>query len=60
MADIFRSFRFKMIQLFALSMLFSGIITYLLYKTLQLYYYTIKMENPLTKVRCFHKRDWGY
>ncbi|MDQ0921389.1 cell wall metabolism sensor histidine kinase WalK [Paenibacillus sp. V4I5] len=53
MADIFRSFRFKMIQLFALSMLFSGIITYLLYKTLQLYYYTIKMENPLTKVRFF-------
>lgn len=53
MADIFRSFRFKMIQLFGLSMLFSAIITYLLYKTLQLYYYTTKMENPLTKVRLF-------
>ncbi|NOU76167.1 HAMP domain-containing protein [Paenibacillus sp. LMG 31458] len=51
MAEIIRSFRFKMIQLFGLSMLFSATITYLLYKALQLYYYTTKMENPLTKIR---------
>lgn len=58
MAKMIRSFRFKMIQLFGLSMLFSAIITYTLYKAIQLYYYTIKLENPLTKIRYFI-RDIG-
>ncbi|WP_019420749.1 sensor histidine kinase [Paenibacillus sp. OSY-SE] len=53
MANMIRSFRSKMILLFGLSMLFSGTITYLLYKALQLYYYTTRFENPLTRVRYF-------
>lgn len=58
MAKMIRSFRFKMIQLFGLSMFFSATITYMLYKVLQLYYYTTKLENPLTKIR-FFMRDIG-
>ncbi|MCR8630239.1 sensor histidine kinase [Paenibacillus radicis (ex Xue et al. 2023)] len=58
MAKVIRSFRFKMIQLFGLSMLFSAAITYTLYKTLQIYYYTTKFENPLTQIRYFI-RDIG-
>jgi two-component system sensor histidine kinase VanS len=53
MAKITRSFRFKMIQLFGLSMLFSAAITYALYKVVQLYYYTTKFEDPLTRIRYF-------
>ncbi|GGD55365.1 HAMP domain-containing sensor histidine kinase [Paenibacillus nasutitermitis] len=58
MAKMIRSFRFKMIQLFGISMLFSAAVTYLLYKAIQLYYYTTKFENPLTKIRYF-MRDIG-
>lgn len=58
MAKMIQSFRFKMIQLFGLSMLFSATITYILYKALQLFYYSTKQENPLTKVRYFI-RDIG-
>lgn len=48
-----RSFRFKMILLLGLSLLLSGIVTFLLYKLLQLIYRTTKFENPLTPVRYF-------
>ncbi|QGQ99126.1 sensor histidine kinase [Paenibacillus psychroresistens] len=58
MAKISRSFRFKMVELFGISMLFSAAITYLLYKALQLYYSTTKWGNPLTKIR-FFIRDIG-
>lgn len=58
MAKMIRSFRFKMIQLFVLSTLCSGTITYLIYKVLQLYYHTTKLEDPLTKFR-FFMRDVG-
>jgi two-component system sensor histidine kinase VanS len=58
MAKMIRSFRFKMIQFFGLSMLFSATITYMLYKALQFYYYTTKLENPMTKIR-FFIRDIG-
>ncbi|NQX70326.1 HAMP domain-containing histidine kinase [Paenibacillus alba] len=58
MAEITQSFRFKMIQLFGLSMLFSAAITYMFYKVLQFYYYTTKFENPLTKIR-YLIRDIG-
>ncbi|MZQ86307.1 HAMP domain-containing protein [Paenibacillus sp. 5J-6] len=58
MAKMFQSFRFKMIQLFGLSMLVSATMTYLLYKALQIYYYTTKFENPLTAIRYFI-RDIG-
>ncbi|MFP3391574.1 ATP-binding protein [Brevibacillus sp. SIMBA_040] len=54
MAKIIRSFRFKMIALLGLSMLFSGIITYSLYKVLQLYYRSqVRFENPLRPFRYF-------
>jgi len=46
-----RSFRFNMILLFGLSTLCSGTITYIIYKFLQFYYHTTKMEDPLTKYR---------
>lgn len=53
MDNLIRSFRFRMILLFGLSMAFAGILTFWLYKALQLYYYTTKFEDPLTKVRYF-------
>ncbi|SDX94284.1 HAMP domain-containing sensor histidine kinase [Paenibacillus sp. CF384] len=53
MAEMVRSFRFKMLQYFGLSMVLSGGITYLLYKALQLYYSTTKRESPLFRVRSF-------
>jgi len=53
MANPVRSFRLTMIVLFALSMLCSGVVTYLLYKLLQLFYHTIRFENPLA-----HLRHW--
>ncbi|MFP3380988.1 vancomycin resistance histidine kinase VanS, partial [Bacillus sp. SIMBA_069] len=54
MAKIIRRFRFKMIALLGLSMLFSGIITYSLYKVLQLYYRSqVRFENPLRPFRYF-------
>ncbi|SFE71223.1 Signal transduction histidine kinase [Paenibacillus algorifonticola] len=58
MAKMIRSFRFKMIQLFGLSMFFSAAITFMLYKALQIYYYTTKFESPSTKIRYFI-RDIG-
>ncbi|WP_010268266.1 sensor histidine kinase [Paenibacillus senegalensis] len=53
MANKIRSFRFKMIQLFALSTLCSGAITFLIFKVFQLYYHTTKYEDPTTKIRYF-------
>ncbi|MBP1989822.1 sensor histidine kinase [Paenibacillus eucommiae] len=54
MANMLRSFRSKMIMLLGLSMLISGLITFLLYKILQFYYRTqVKFENPLAYVRLF-------
>lgn len=58
MANIFRSFRFRMILLFGVSMLCSGAVTYLLYKVLQSYYHTLEFGHPLTKVR-YVMRDIG-
>ncbi|MGG0717953.1 HAMP domain-containing sensor histidine kinase [Robertmurraya massiliosenegalensis] len=40
MSKILRSFRSRIILLFGLSMLMAGVITYLIYKGLQLYYHT--------------------
>ncbi|NOV03058.1 HAMP domain-containing sensor histidine kinase [Paenibacillus planticolens] len=51
MAKMMRSFRFKMIVLLGLSLLFSGIITFLLYKVLQLYYMGVRVDEPLAKFR---------
>ncbi|WP_091485791.1 HAMP domain-containing sensor histidine kinase [Gracilibacillus orientalis] len=49
-----RSFRSKMVLLFGLSMLFSGIITYLIFKGLQLFYNSmVEYGDPLTEVRLF-------
>jgi len=58
MASMFRSFRFRMILYFGSSMALSAMITFILFKVLQSYYYTTKYENPLTKVRYFI-RDIG-
>lgn len=46
-----------MVLLFGLSMLFSGTVTYSLYKALQMYYHTMKVEDPLTKVRYFMREN---
>ncbi len=53
MAEMIRSFRFRMIVLLGLSMLVAGIITFIIYKALQLYYHSTRVENPLTKIRYF-------
>jgi hypothetical protein len=54
MANLIQSFRSKMIVLFGLSMLLSGIIMFALYKILQYYYRTqVKFEDPLAYVRLF-------
>lgn len=43
-----------MIVLFGLSMFFSGIITYLIFKGLQFYYHTmVRYEDPLARFRLF-------
>ena len=52
MGKILRSFRSKMVILLGLSMLLSSIITYLLFKGLQLYYYiSVKRGDTLAYVR---------
>ncbi|WP_409346228.1 ATP-binding protein [Paenibacillus sp. MBLB4367] len=54
MAKIMRSFRFKMLLLFGLSMLLSGAITFAIYKGLQLYYRSnVLAEDPLARYRSF-------
>lgn len=42
-----------MVVLFGLSMLYSGTITYLIYRALKFYYYQTKIEDPTTKIRYF-------
>ncbi|OAB45594.1 sensor histidine kinase [Paenibacillus antarcticus] len=51
MANMIRSFRSKMIVLLGLSMLFSGTITFIIYKALQRYYVKVRLEDPLAQVR---------
>lgn len=52
MAKMIRGFRFKMISLLLLSMSCSGLLTYLLYKLLQQYYYSqVRYEDSLAQVR---------
>lgn len=52
MVKAMRSFRSQMILLLGLSMLSSGILTYLLYKGLQLYYHEhVRAEDPLVRFR---------
>ena len=46
-----RSFRTRMIMLLGLSMLLSGIITYVVYRILQLYYAGVRAEEPLARYR---------
>ena len=54
MAKFIRSFRSKIIVLFGLSMLLGGIITYLIFKGLQLYYHTmVRRGDPLAQLRQF-------
>ncbi|RKN63003.1 sensor histidine kinase [Paenibacillus ginsengarvi] len=53
MVKMIRSFRSRMILLFGISMFFSGTITYLIYKALQVYYHSTKFEDPLTPIRYF-------
>lgn len=52
MAKFSRSFRAKMIITFGLSMFLSGTITYIIYKVLQFFYYTVvDYESPLAQFR---------
>lgn len=62
MANMIRSFRSKMIVLLGLSMLYSGTITYILYKVLQHYYVEVRAEDPLAQVRqaIFHFGDLNF
>ncbi|MDK7667739.1 sensor histidine kinase [Cytobacillus oceanisediminis] len=49
-----RSFRSKMVLLFGLSMLLSGLVTYLIFKGLQYYYHTmVQYEDPMAQFRIF-------
>ncbi|ASA24782.1 HAMP domain-containing sensor histidine kinase [Paenibacillus donghaensis] len=50
-----RSFRTTMILLLGLSMLLSGIITYGIYKLLQLYYVDVRQEDKLAEYRAIMK-----
>ncbi|TDF94750.1 HAMP domain-containing sensor histidine kinase [Paenibacillus piri] len=57
MAKIIRSFRLRMIVLFGLSMLASGILTYFLYKGLQLYYHEYaRPGDAVVQLRYFINR----
>lgn len=51
MNRMIRSFRYRMIVLFGQSMICSGVLTYLLYRALQLYYHTLLREHPLYQIR---------
>ncbi|MFP3414532.1 HAMP domain-containing sensor histidine kinase [Bacillus sp. SIMBA_074] len=52
MAKTMRSFRSKMIMLFALSMILAGGVTYLIYEGLRLYYkLVVRYEDPLAQFR---------
>lgn len=52
MAKKMRSFRSKMVMLFALSMIFAAGITYLLYEGLRIYYkLVVRYEDPLAQFR---------
>ncbi|PGA13555.1 HAMP domain-containing sensor histidine kinase [Bacillus mycoides] len=52
MAKTMRSFRSKMIMLFALSMILAGGVTYLIYEGLRLYYkLAVRYEDPLAQLR---------
>ncbi|MDY7222369.1 sensor histidine kinase [Halalkalibacterium halodurans] len=54
MVKMVHSFRARMLWLFGLSILFSSTITYLIFKGLQLYYYTmVDYEDPLVELRLF-------
>lgn len=54
MVKMMHSFRSKMVLLFGLSMLLSGIITYLIFKGLQFYYHLmVRYEDPLAQFRIF-------
>ncbi|AND38386.1 sensor histidine kinase [Cytobacillus oceanisediminis] len=54
MGKIMRSFRSKMVLLFSLSMLLSGLVTYLIFKGLQYYYHTmVQYEDPMAQFRIF-------
>jgi len=54
MAKFIHSFRSKVIALFGLSMLLAGILTYLIFKVLQLYYHTtVRRGDPLASLRQF-------
>ncbi|WCF09885.1 HAMP domain-containing histidine kinase [Paenibacillus thiaminolyticus] len=54
MTNTIRSFRFKMVLFLGLSMLISGVLSFMLYKILQLYYLSVKFEYPrLTRMRYF-------
>ena len=49
-----RSFRSQMVFLFGLSMIISGVITFIVFKGLQFYYRnTVRLEDPLARVRLF-------
>ncbi|WP_242310652.1 cell wall metabolism sensor histidine kinase WalK [Bacillus cereus group sp. BfR-BA-01331] len=52
MAKKMRSFRSKMVMLFALSMILAGGVTYLIYEGLRLYYkLAVRYEDPLAQFR---------
>ncbi|MEK4064358.1 MULTISPECIES: sensor histidine kinase [Paenibacillus] len=52
MAKMIRSFRFKMILMLIMSMFCSGVLTFALYKVLQLYYQSeVKLEDKLARFR---------
>lgn len=47
-----RSFRSKMVMLFALSMIFAGGVTYIIYEGLRIYYkLVVRFEDPLAQFR---------
>ncbi|HDX9661355.1 TPA: vancomycin resistance histidine kinase VanS, partial [Bacillus toyonensis] len=59
MANMMKSFRFKMIALFALSMVLAATVTYIIYKGLQLYYKKmVRYEEPLAQFRSM-VREFG-
>jgi signal transduction histidine kinase len=53
MDNVFRSFRFRMLLLFGLSMAFAAAITFAIYRVAQLYYHTTYAEDPTARIRFF-------
>ncbi|MGR5868556.1 hypothetical protein ACT7C5_15230 [Bacillus pacificus] len=60
MANKMRSFRSKMVMLFALSMICAAGVTYIIYEGLRIYYkLVVRFEGSISSSPVDNKTNWG-